>query len=70
MKSPWASNYVRRMSDKVLNPTKTVTERVEAHVGIKPQRLIGDVADGTAAMLKGGVETNQIEPHTPLWRKL
>jgi hypothetical protein len=43
--------------------------RVEERFGIKPQRLIGDTAYGTAAMLNWIVEQKQIEPHTPVWDK-
>jgi transposase len=43
--------------------------RVEDRFGIKPQRLIGDTAYGTAAMLNWIVEEKQIEPHTPVWQK-
>jgi hypothetical protein len=49
--------------------TKTMIERVEDRFGIKPQRLIGDTAYGTAAMLNWIVEDKQIEPHTPVWQK-
>ena len=49
--------------------TKTMIERVEDRFGIKPQRLIGDTAYGTAAMLNWIVEQKQIEPHTPVWEK-
>jgi transposase len=49
--------------------TKTMIERVEDRFGIKPQRLIGDTAYGTADMLNWIVETKQIEPHTPVWDK-
>ena len=49
--------------------TKTMIERVDAHFGIKPKRLIGDTAYGTAAMLNWIVETKRIEPHTPVWQK-
>jgi transposase len=49
--------------------TKTMIERVEDRFGIKPQRLIGDTAYGTAAMLNWIVEQKQIEPHTPVWQK-
>jgi len=49
--------------------TKTMIERVEDRFGIKPKRLIGDTAYGTAAMLNWIVETKQIEPHTPVWQK-
>ena len=49
--------------------TKTMINRVEDRFGIKPQRLIGDTAYGTAAMLNWIVEEKQIEPHTPVWQK-
>jgi hypothetical protein len=49
--------------------TKTMIERVEGRFGIKPQRLIGDTAYGTATMLNWIVEQKQIEPHTPVWEK-
>jgi len=49
--------------------TKTMIERVEDRFGVKPQRLIGDTAYGTAAMLNWVVEIKQIEPHTPVWQK-
>ncbi len=46
--------------------TKTMIERVEVRFGIKPKRLIGDTAYGTAPMLDWIVEKKQIEPHTPV----
>ena len=49
--------------------TRTIIDRVEDRFGIKPKRLIGDTAYGTAAMLNWIVETKQIEPHTPVWQK-
>lgn len=49
--------------------TKTMVDRVEDRFGIKPKRLIGDTAYGTAAMLNWIVEIKQIEPHTPVWQK-
>jgi len=49
--------------------TKMMIDRVEDRFGIKPKRLIGDTAYGTAAMLNWIVETKQIEPHTPVWQK-
>ena len=48
--------------------TKTMINRVEDRFGIKPIRLIGDTAYGTAAMLNWIVETKRIEPHTPVWQ--
>ena len=49
--------------------TKAMIERVEEHFGITPQRLIGDTAYGTSAMLEWIVETKHIEPHMPVWDK-
>lgn len=49
--------------------TRSMINRVEDRFGIKPRRLIGDTAYGTAAMLNRIVETKQIEPHTPVWQK-
>jgi hypothetical protein len=44
-------------------------ERVEERFGLKPERLIGDTAYGTAPMLGWLVEQKQIEPHVPVWDK-
>ncbi len=49
--------------------TKTMIDRVEAQFDIKPERLIGDTAYGTAPMLAGKVEEKDIEPHVPVWDK-
>jgi len=49
--------------------TKTMIERVEDRFGIKPQRLIGDTAYGTAALLGWLVEEKDIAPHVPVWDK-
>jgi transposase len=49
--------------------TRTMIERVEERFGMKPKRLIGDTAYGTAPMLDWIVEKKQIEPHTPVWDK-
>ncbi len=49
--------------------TKTMIDRVEAQFGIKPDRLIGDTAYGTAPMLAWMVEEKDIEPHVPVWDK-
>jgi Transposase DDE domain len=42
-------------------------ERVEARFDLKPQRLIGDTAYGTAEMLAWMVDEKQIEPHVSVW---
>jgi transposase len=49
--------------------TRTMIDRVEERFGIRPKRLIGDTAYGTAAMLNWIVETKQIEPHAPVRQK-
>ena len=49
--------------------TKTMIDRVEERFDLKPQRLIGDTAYGTAPMLNWLVEDKQIEPHVPVWDK-
>jgi transposase len=49
--------------------TKTMIDRVEERFDLKPQRLIGDTAYGTAAMLNWLVEEKQIEPHVPVWSR-
>ena len=49
--------------------TKRMIERVEATFALKPERLIGDMAYGTAAMLAWMVEDKRIEPHVPVWDK-
>jgi transposase len=47
--------------------TKTMIDRVEQRFDLKPKRLIGDTAYGTAAMLHWLVDEKQIEPHVPVW---
>ncbi|HEY6618835.1 MAG TPA: IS1182 family transposase [Steroidobacteraceae bacterium] len=47
--------------------TKTMVDRVEERFDLKPQRLIGDTAYGTAPMLSWLVDEKQIEPHVPVW---
>ncbi len=49
--------------------TKTMVERVEKRFAMKPNRLIGDTAYGTAEMLGWMVDDKVIEPHVPLWEK-
>ena len=44
-------------------------DRVEAQFDIKPERLIGDTAYGTAQMLAWVVEEKDIEPNVPVWDK-
>jgi transposase len=49
--------------------TKTMIDRVEKRFDLKPERLIGDMAYGTAPMLAWLVEDKGIEPHVPVWDK-
>ena len=49
--------------------TKTMVDRVEQRFQLTPERLIGDTAYGTAAMLAWMVEDTGIEPHVPVWDK-
>jgi transposase len=49
--------------------TRTMIDRVEDRFGIKPKRLIGDMAYGTAELLAWMVNDKAIEPHVPLWDK-
>jgi hypothetical protein len=44
-------------------------DRVEDRFGLKPKRLIGDTAYGTAEMLAWIVDEKNIEPHVPVWDK-
>lgn len=52
-----------------VNATRTMLERTEACTGIKPKRLIGDTAYGSAAMLAWLLDQQGIEPHVPVWDK-
>jgi len=49
--------------------TRTMIDRVEQRFNIKPQRLVGDTAYGTALLLGWMVQDKQIEPHIPVWDK-
>lgn len=52
-----------------VNAMRTMLERTEACIGMKPERLIGDTAYGSATMLEWLVEQQGIEPHVPVWDK-
>ena len=47
--------------------TRKMLERVEETFNLKPKRLIGDTAYGSAPMLEWLVKEQQIEPHVPVW---
>jgi hypothetical protein len=49
--------------------TKTMIDRVEDRFDLKPDRLAGDTAYGTAPMLGWLVDDKKIEPHIPVWDK-
>lgn len=51
------------------NATKTMIDRVEDRLDIKPKKLIGDMTYGSAAMLGWLVQDKGIEPHVPVWDK-
>ena len=52
-----------------VNSTKMKIDRVEERFDLKPHRLVGDTAYGSAPMLAWMVEEKQIEPHVPVWDK-
>ena len=49
--------------------TKTMLERVESNYNVKPKRLMGDTAYGSAPMLEYLVNEKNIEPHIRVWEK-
>lgn len=49
--------------------TKTMVQRVEDRFDIKPSRLVGDTAYGTAPMLNWMVNEKHIAPHVRVWDK-
>ncbi len=52
-----------------VNSTRTMIDRVEERFDVKPRRLVGDTAYGTAPLLGWMVEDKQIAPHVPVWDK-
>jgi len=52
-----------------VNATRTMIDRVEERFNLKPQRLIADMAYGTAEVLAWLVEDKRIAPHVPVWDK-
>jgi transposase len=49
--------------------TKTMIDRVEQRLHLKPHRLVGDTAYGTGPLLNWMVKEKTIEPHVPVWDK-
>jgi hypothetical protein len=58
-----ASRAVRQAE---VGAARTMLERTEQCFGLKPQRLAGDSAYGSAPMLNWLVEDKQITPHIPV----
>jgi transposase len=52
---------------KEVDATRTMIDRVERRFAIKPSRLIGDMAYGTADLLAWMINDKAIEPHVPVW---
>ncbi|KSH14855.1 DDE transposase [Pseudomonas aeruginosa] len=52
-----------------VDSTRTMINRVEQRFQVKPRRLVGDTAYGTAPMLAWMVEDKRIAPHVPVWDK-
>lgn len=50
-----------------VDSARSMLERVEERLKLKPERLIGDTAYGAAPMLGWLVEQKKIEPHVPVW---
>ena len=79
----WSTNYLVDVKNSVImdvaatpavrnaevDSTKVMIDRVEERFGVRPRRLIGDTAYGTAEMLALMVEEKGIEPHVPVWEK-
>jgi len=79
----WSTNYLIDVKNSVImdvaatpalrsaevDSTKVMIDRVEERFRVKPRRLIGDTAYGTAEMVAWMVEEKDIEPHVPVWEK-
>lgn len=52
-----------------VNSAKIMVDRVERSFRLKPRRLVGDTAYGTAPMLAWMVDEKSIEPHVPVWER-
>lgn len=79
----WSTNYLLDVETAVVvdveastanrtaevNATKRMVDRTEETFGVKPQRLIGDSAYGTAETVQWMVEERNIAPHVTLWDK-
>jgi hypothetical protein len=52
-----------------VDAAKVMIDRVQARLCLKPIRLVGDTAYGTASMLDWIINDKKIEPHVPVWDK-
>ena len=52
-----------------VDSARTMVDRVAQRFQLKPRRLVGDTAYGTAPMLAWLVEQKGIAPHVPVWDK-
>jgi transposase len=52
-----------------VDSTRTMIDRVEERFDLKPARLVGDTAYGTAPMLGWMVQDKGIAPNVPVWDK-
>jgi transposase len=52
-----------------VDATRTMIDRVEQRLELRPRRLVGDTAYGTASLLGWMVEDKDIEPYVPVWDK-
>jgi hypothetical protein len=53
-------------AEKALGAAKTMIDRTELRLGLKPQRLAADSAYGSAPMLDWIVNEKKITPHVPV----
>jgi transposase len=79
----WSTNYLLDIETSVIvdveatpayrvsevNPARTMINRTEERFGLKPDRLLGDTAYGSAEILGWMVDEKAIEPHVALWEK-
>jgi len=79
----WSTNYLLDIETSVIvdveatpayrvsevEAARTMIDRTESTFGLKPDRLMGDTAYGSAAMLGWMVDEKGISPHVSLWEK-
>ena len=79
----WSTNYLLDIETSVIidveatpayrvsevNAARTMIDRTEERFGLKPKRLLGDTAYGSAEILGWMVDEKAIAPHVALWEK-